>query len=136
MNTPSPQEYPTYNVRTVTHPDGTRIGITHKPGALDNVTDEELLAENARLLADLRAGKLTEIPADEPPAPSAKAASPDDDNVRSLAIARLRKHPPGEPLTPEIVAPLLNDPTDVEFAAEFTAALNYSIRRALGRDEP
>ncbi|MFD7868032.1 hypothetical protein [Streptomyces sp. NPDC059783] len=128
MNTPD-QEYPTYNVRTVTHPDGTRIGITHKPGTLDNVTDEELLAENARLLADLHAGKLTEIPLDGP------AARPDA-NVRSLAIARLRKHPPGEPLTPELVAPLLNDPTDAEFAAEFTAAINYGIRRALGREEP
>ncbi|MGZ2361704.1 hypothetical protein LRE75_34360 [Streptomyces sp. 372A] len=133
MNTDSPQDYPTYNIRTVTHSDGTRIGITHKPGAPDGVTDEELLAENARLLADLRAGKLTTIPADEP---QTRPAVPEDDNVRSLAIARLRRHPPGEPLTPEMVAPLLNDPTDTEFAAEFTAALNYSIHRTLGREEP
>ena len=58
MNTP--QEYPTFVTRTVTHPDGTHITIAHKPGALDDVTDEQLLAENTKLRDAYLAGELTE----------------------------------------------------------------------------
>ncbi|MEU5660127.1 hypothetical protein ABZ802_31590 [Streptomyces sp. NPDC047737] len=131
MNTPSPQEYPTFVTRTVQDADGTRITVAHKPGALDHVTDEELLAENARIRDDYLAGKLTEGQA------PTRGTEPDygDDNVRSLAAARLRRHPPGEPFTPDMIAPLLIDPTNTDAAAEITAVLNHGISRLMGRDQ-
>jgi hypothetical protein len=132
MNTPSPQEYPTYVTRTVTHPDGSRITIAHKPGALDHVTDEELLAENDRLHDDYLAGNLTK--GTQP----SLGDEPDygDDNVRSLAAARLRRHPPGEPFTPDMIAPLLIDPANTDAAAEITAVLNHGIAQLMGREHP
>lgn len=129
MNTP--QEYPTFVTRTVTHPDGTHITIAHKPGALDDVTDEQLLAENTKLRDAYLAGELTDIS-------PVVGKEPDygDDNVRSLAAARLRRHPPGEPFTPDMIAPLLIDPTNTDAAAEITAVLNHGIARLTGRDQP
>lgn len=122
MNQPDHQEYPTYQIRSVPLPDGGHLRVPYKPGTADHLTDEQIIAQHQGLLDAIAAGDHNQ------PAPPA-AAEPETDNVRSLAAARLRHHPPGTPFRPEEIAPLLIDPTNTAAAAEITAVINDGLAR-------
>ncbi|MFE7777682.1 hypothetical protein ACFU5O_28040 [Streptomyces sp. NPDC057445] len=125
MSTQPDDDEPEYEIRTVELPDGDRFTIAFKAGALDGVSDEELIARHQDFLD-------TALD-DDTPLPAVEEA--DRDNVADLAQERLLRREQGTPFTAAELAPLLTDPVNHSAAAKLAAVLNTTQEAFRGSRE-
>ena len=126
MSTQPEDEAPKYETRTVNLPGGGRFIIGCTVGALDGVSDEQLIARHQEFLRTAEA--------DDTPMPDIHES--DRDHVRNLAQERIARRKPGTPFTAAELAPFLTDPTNRNAAAMLAASLNATHEAFMGSDEP